>query len=141
MSKHHTKKRIILLALIYCSCQPVLSYGNSSNPGIQVKLIQNNDEFRANNHSLPVRDPFFPLASTSCMTKAEHFRQWALGGIISNQRNRYGWVVSPDGIWQKVQEGEHLAGNWQIVHIGSQRIELLQVNPTGSCRGFIQPML
>jgi len=70
------------------------------------------------------RDPFADTQSSSC-TEEVAYPTWLLGGITDAEGQRFGWLLSPDGQWNKVEAGMQIgAPQWTVQGLGASQVEL-----------------
>ncbi|QLK62869.1 pilus assembly protein PilO [Enterobacteriaceae bacterium Kacie_13] len=99
---------------------------HATENGLAVSLLltQTNEAADGGEVTLPVRDPFAPLQSQSCggETLAP---AWSLGGITQSEGQQFGWLLSPDGRWNKVETGTQIGTPlWTVALLDASQVEL-----------------
>lgn len=110
-----------------------LSYGNQLNDSGQIKYAT-----QISSTSILTRDPFFLPILKDCAGEFALFHLWELRGVIGHSGHRHGWVVRPDGSWQRLTAGDRLFEDWRVTRIDSRRIDLSYDNPVKTCPIFSQ---
>ncbi|AEX50231.1 hypothetical protein GRAQ_03893 [Rahnella aquatilis CIP 78.65 = ATCC 33071] len=71
-----------------------------------------------------VRDPFRAPQTPAC-ADVSPLSEWLLSGISDAGGQRYGWLLSPQGRWNKVETGSRFgAPQWTVEALSSSQVEL-----------------
>lgn len=71
------------------------------------------------------RDPFSPVPSEQCSTRASPLPGVTIQGVIGRAGHYEAWLVLSAGKRQRVRVNDRLIGTeWQVTHIDLQRVSL-----------------
>ena len=91
---------------------------------VSLLLTQTNEAADGNEVTIPVRDPFAPLQSQSCSGETLA-PAWSLGGITQAEGQQFGWLLLPDGRWNKVETGTQIGTPlWTVAILDASQVEL-----------------
>ena len=85
------------------------------------------------------RNPFQDISAQPCDGEREKLTHWRLQGVIRAGDYYSGWILRPEGRWQKLVVGSRLLPDWQVTHIGSRQVSLQYTNPDSFCSGSAEP--
>jgi len=70
------------------------------------------------------RDPFNVPEPSSCLDNSPVAR-WVLSGITHVEGRPFGWLLSPDGLWSKVEPGSQIGTPlWTVAALDNRQVEL-----------------
>ncbi|MGP2411465.1 DNA utilization family protein [Yersinia sp. 2553 StPb PI] len=87
------------------------------------------------------RNPFQDLSAQPCDGEREKLTHWRLQGVIRGGDYSSGWILRPEGRWQKLVVGSRLLSTWQVTHIGSRQVSLQNTGLVGFCSGLSEPVV
>ena len=119
-----------LYALMQRPEQPAFSEVNLRVTGTGMKasmlLTQIGEAAEGGQDDLAVhtgRDPFSPPLTAVCM--ASPLSDWLLSGISDTGGQRYGWLLSPQGRWNKIETGSQFGvPQWTVDSLSGSQVEL-----------------
>lgn len=87
------------------------------------------------NTPFDLRDPFQPIVAKICQPTPLPTASWHLQGTVGSEKQRVGWIMTPEGHVQRFQLGDFLPSTpWQVAIVGTNYVELHLSSKAAICQ-------